>query len=372
MRTLHVIFIAIGIIALISCSPEKPEAQNAEPKAGKPLNIILLIGDGMGVSQVSATFYFDENTNHFKRFQHIGLINTSSATHKITDSGAAGTAFATGERSYNGVIGMNADGYKLENIAEILAANNYNTGVVSTSSITHATPAAFYSHVPQRSQQDEIARQLTTSEIDFFAGGGYKYFIMRKDSLNLFDDLRNNGFIVDTNELLASEQLQADKKYGFLLAKDHLEAAHEGRADFLPNATKAALNYFSSREEPFFVMIEGSQIDWAGHAKNTPYMLAEMEDFNKTMGLVLDFAKENGNTLVIVTSDHETGGFALSAKDVDDEHADYNTIEPNFATGGHTAALVPVFSYGPQAEKFIGIYDNTVLFDKMKMVGTKK
>jgi alkaline phosphatase len=350
------ILIAILAIILTSCTPKE------EIKETKP-NVILLIGDGMGVSQLSAGFYYGKGESNFKRFKHIGLINTSSASHKITDSGAGATAFSAGKRTYNGSINFDIDSLPMTIITEILADNNYINGIISTSQITHATPAAFYAKSKSRNFQEDIALQLFNSPIRFAAGGGYQYYANRSDSINYLDSFNTYDFIVDTNGF-GTEKLDASKKYAFLLAPNGMPGMLDGRGDFLPQATQHALDYFSTSDNSFFIMIEGSQIDWAGHANNAEYLITEQLDFDKAVGVAMDFAEKNGNTLVIVLADHETGGFSLAAKE-NEEGADYNEIVPAFATKEHSASLVPVLAYGPGAEAFKGIYDNNEVFYKI-------
>ena len=354
-RIIKIYFLLAIPAILISCNSEKPIDEvnsNSNP------NVILLIGDGMGLSQLSAAFYYGESTSNFSRFKEIGFINTSSAKQTITDSGAGGTAFAIGEKTYNGAIGVNADSISVPNIVEILSQDNYNTGVISTSSVTHATPASFYAHVINRGMQDEIAEQLVVSDIDFFAGGGTSFFSNRKDSLDLMKKLSDNGFIM--NYETPSEKLDINNKYGFLLAENGMPNMLENRGDFLPDYTKFAIDYFSQSDHSFFLMVEGSQIDWAGHSNEADYLITEVLDFDKTIGIAMDFAEKNQNTLVIVLADHETGGFTLATND-----GDYSIIKPAFATHGHSATLIPVLAFGPGAESFKGIYQNAEVFDKI-------
>jgi len=337
-----------------------------DKKSSNPVNIILLIGDGMGLSHVSTVYYFGEDSSSFDEFEAIGLMNTSSASHKITDSGAGGTALSSGKRTYNGAIGVDKDSNVIENIVEILSKKAYMTGIVATSSITHATPAVFYAHVKSREQHEDIAVQLLHSDIDFFAGGGTKYFCRRKDNLNFLDSFSKYGFIVDTTGLKQNINYDLKNKYGYILFEKSLPKATEKRGNFLPDATHEALKYLSNAENGFFLMVEGSQIDWAGHDNDADYLIAEMLDFNKTIKVALDFAKKDGNTLVIVLADHETGGFTLgSGLSYEESEKDYNKILPTFATKGHSASLIPVFAYGPNSDKFTGIYKNTDVFLKL-------
>jgi alkaline phosphatase len=359
MKNIAVLFLLLGTIA---CTSDVQIHEETEA----PTNIIFLIGDGMGLSAVSATVYYGDLYSEFSRFNEIGLSITSSATHKVTDSAASGTAMAAGKKTYNGAIGVDTAKVSIENITEVVSPLGWKTGVVATSSVTHATPASFYAHVEQRKMEEEIAVQLLDSEIDFFAGGGIGFFSKRTDEANLLGTAEDKGFIVDTTALADPGSLSSDRKYGFLLAEGGMPPALQGRDDFLPNATALAIEHLSQNDNGFFLMIEGSQIDWAGHANDSEYLVGEMLDFEKTIALTLDFAKKDGNTLVVVTADHETGGLALASyTDEDTGASDYSRIGPSFATGGHSATMIPVFAYGPGAEAFKGIYQNTELFHKM-------
>jgi len=357
----HMTFLVMAV-AMMAFST----AGYSQSPSEKPLNIILLIGDGMGVSEVTTGFYYGEGPSVFNRFFHIGLQQTSSAKEKVTDSAASGTAIATGTKTYNGAIGVDTTLTPHQNIAELTASNGWSTGVIATSTITHATPASFYAHVFNRGMEDQIAAQLLDSEIDFFAGGGLARFIARADSANLLPMAAEKGFMVDTAKLATAGSLKADQKYGFLLAMGGMPPMTGGRGDFLPDATKLAISHLSKNQKGFFLLVEGSQIDWAGHANSTEYMVSEMLDFEKTVAAALDYADKDGNTLVVVTGDHETGGFALGpGANEAGAYANYAEIEPVFATTGHTATLIPVFAYGPGAEHFQGIYQNTEIFHKM-------
>lgn len=353
--------ILLPVFMWVSCqNKDIQDKKSNEVNKQKPQNVILLIGDGMGLQEASLTFYYSEKSV-FSGFEHIGLIKTSSASHKITDSGAGNTAFAIGEKAYNGAVGVTVDSIEAPNISERLSAS-HKIGVLATSSITHATPAAFYAHVKDRDNEFEIASQLHNSPVDFFAAGGYRFFTDRPDGLNLMDSLRERNFHIDTNELNAFDPIKPDKKYGFMLSGEAMPVADQ-RGSFLADATHKALEYFDQAEDPFFMMIEGSQIDWAGHYNDNDYMVSEVLDFQKTIEVAKKYAEKNNNTLVVVTADHETGGYALSTDY--ENNKDYDRLSPSFATGGHTASLVPVFAFGPGAENFTGIYENTDIFHKI-------
>jgi len=337
-----------------------------------PKNVILLISDGTGLSQVSSAFYFKESSPNYARFKHIGLIKTSSSREDVTDSAAGATAFACGVKTYNGAIGVSDDSTEVRNLVEIAAAENIKTGMIATSSITHATPASFYSHALNRGFSEEIAADLVASEVDFFAGGGLQFFNNRTDGQNLLHALSEKQFTIDTTSLNDFATINSSEKAAFLLAKDAMPPIIRGRGNFLSNATELAIQFLSKDDSGFFIMAEGSQIDWGGHENNAPYLLSELLDFDDAVGRALDFAEKDGNTIVIVTSDHETGGFTLAAKKkiTEDgiEYSDYSEVEMTFSTIGHTATLIPVFAYGPGSEEFAGVYENTAIFEKILKV----
>lgn len=338
------------------------EAQSIESESGqRPRNVILLIGDGMGLSHVSSPYYFSKDPPAFNRFRHIGLSRTSSAETPVTQSAAAATAMATGYKTYNMAIGVDMDTVPRENIIELLSEQGFMTGVIATSSITDATPAGFYAHQADRTMQFEIAMDLLESDVDFFAGGGIKYFL---------DSIRTNYFEINDVEINFTKLKKIKKpipgsRYGFLMGADRMLTMLEGRKTYLRDATTIAVEFLSTGDEGFFLMVEGSQIDWAGHGNQVEYMIAEMNDFNQVLNSVLDWAERDAETLVIVTADHETGGYTLGAKGRNGYDADYSLITPTFASTNHSAALVPVFSFGPGAENFTGIFENTEIFHKL-------
>ncbi len=342
---------------------------NSSVPEEKPRNIILMIGDGMGLSQLSSAFYYGNGEPNFARFPIVGLSRTSASSDKITDSAAGATALSTGKKTYNGAIGVDAKKKSVETLIEYFAAKGLSNGLVATSSITHATPASFYAHVKKRKMQDEIAEHLVQSNVDFFAGGGQKFFKIGEGDNDLTEMLRAKDFVINTQKLDVELPYNNANKYGYLLAKDGMPTMENDRGDFLKRASLLALECLSKNEKGFFLVIEGSQIDWGGHANNASYVISETLDFDQTVGAVLDFAKEDGNTLVIVTADHETGGFTLKAKlkkvPFGGSKPDYDEIDPSFSTGGHSAALVPVLAYGPGAEMFSGIYQNTAIHQKI-------
>lgn len=336
---------------------EPVKVDNLPSFGSKAKNIILLIGDGMGTTQVFAALTANKGKLNFTQFPYTGFSMTQSADNYITDSAAGGTALSTGRRTTNGAIAMDTMGVVFKTILEIGEERGKATGLVSTSSITHATPASFIAHQPSRKMEEEIALDFLKTDIDVFIGGGKSYFDQRKDSQNLIQKLVEKGYDVPVG-IDAIAASKAAKIAGFLA--DHHAERVPGRGEALSISTQKAIDVLSSNKKGFFLMVEGSEIDWGGHANNIEYVVRETLDFDKAVGVALQFALKNKNTLVIVTSDHETGGLALTGGTIEK-----GEVISGFSTGGHTSVMVPVFAIGPGAEAFTGVYKNTAVFHKM-------
>ncbi|GAB4285785.1 MAG: alkaline phosphatase [Ignavibacteriaceae bacterium] len=345
------------LLLLLYVQPEHAQEDS------RPENIILLIGDGMGINYVAASVLSMEN-DPFRKFDITGFSITSSADKLITDSAAGATAIATGYRTNNYFIGVDTLYQPLYSFFSLAESLNKSTGLVATSTITHATPASFVANVNNRADELEIARQMIYKDLEVVIGGGKKFFLplkdngSREDDQNLIDSLKNSGynFINSFPELVSDT---SDDKFFAILSLEGLPKASE-RDYSLGTLTSIALKKLSSDPDGFVLMVEGSQIDWAGHYHETDYLLNELSDFNTAINTALDFAIEDKNTLVIVTADHETGGMAITAGEKDGSE-----LEIKYLTGGHTAGLVGVFAYGPGAEKFSGVYDNYILGRKI-------
>jgi alkaline phosphatase len=351
-------------LLLLPFGCKSPENLNLELLEREPpaRNIILLIGDGMGIGQISAGMYSHKKPLNIEQFNIIGLQKTYAADDLITDSAAGATAFATGHKTNKSALGLDASGNVVSNIFEQAKEREYALGLLTTSSIVHATPAGFFAHVPLRSQYEDIAEQLTNKEIDFFMGGGMRYFNNRDtDGRDLISDMRKNGYnIYDAYETeLYTITPDFSRGFGYFTAKEDPPKNMTGRK-YLPPATRIGTRFLQKRSSRGFIfMVEGAQIDWAGHANDQEYMITEMLDFDEAVGEALAFAKRNKETLVIVTADHETGGYAIQPGSTRD------SLIAGWTAEDHTASLVPVFAYGPRAELFRGIYENTAIYDKM-------
>ena len=344
---------------LESCRVQQlPPPENATAR-----NIIFLIGDGMGLGHISAALYANDNSLNLEQFTHIGFQKTYSANDLITDSAAGATAFACGVKTYNGAIGLTADSAACETILEELQEQGYATGLIATATIVHATPAAFAAHQPIRVFYEEIAEDLAASGIDYLVGGGKRYFDRReKDERDLIREMEGKNYYVtnylehELKDLVPSPM----SRFCYFAADKHPLTKAAGR-DYLPRAVSMGVSYLGRRSSTgFFLMAEGSMIDWGGHSNDGGLVIEETKDFDRAVKEALNFAGRDGETLVIVTADHESGGMALNPG------SSFESVNASFTTNGHTAAMVPVFAYGPGAELFEGIYENTEIYYKMR------
>jgi len=357
--------LVIFTTTIYSRSYHNPLDSTIIQKEKRAKNIILLIGDGMGLAQIHAGMTANKNHLILEQFKCIGFSKTNSANKYITDSGAGGTALSTGHKTNNGYIGVDTLCKSLKTILEIAEDNNLATGLVSTSSITHATPASFIAHNCNRNKYEEIAEDFLKTDIDVFIGGGKDNFNKRKDNKNLVDELKKKGYTI-TDTITDFVNLKTSKLAGFT-SKGHNPSILAGRGNMLPLSTQVAIDILKQNKKGFFMMVEGSQIDWGGHENNIEYITSEMIDFDKAIGVALEFAKKDGNTLVIVTADHETGGLAIQGGDIKT-----GKVEAKFAGKDHSGIMVPVFAFGPGSEIFTGVQDNTDIFKKcVKLLGLK-
>lgn len=332
-------------LSFLSCTSEKKE------QAPKAINVIYMIGDGMALPQVFAAMLATGDDMTFTQFPYIGVVDTRSISNTITDSAAGGTALACDKKTKNGMVGMDSDTLAMETILEALADQGKSTGIVVTCYSGHATPADFYAKVPKRNMYEDIAVQMAESEkLNVMIGGGRKHFTNRSDSTDLIVRMVEElGWkVYDTLDNIDTTCM----KYAVLANKGHMPHYPE-RGEFLPNGVKTALKTLEQDEDGFFLMVEGSQIDFACHAHDSAWMVNEMIDFNNAVQVALDYAKTHDNTLVVVTADHETGGLTMI-----DRQGKYTNVEFDYSTGSHTCLPVMIYAYGPGAELFTGWMQN--------------
>ena len=344
-RIINIIFALVCIsLFLNSCNQKKEET----PKA---INVIYMIGDGMALPQVFGTMLATGEDLAFQQFPYIGVVDTRSASNDITDSAAGGTALACDKKTKNGMVGMDVDTLAMETILETLANQGKSTGIVVTCYSGHATPADFYAKVPKRSMYEDIAMQMAESDkLNVMIAGGRKHFDSRKDSINLIERMENElGWkVYDTLADIDTTCM----KYAVLANRNHMPV-YPDRGEFLPEGVKTALKTLEQDEDGFFLMVEGSQIDFACHAHDSVWMINETVDFSNAVQVALDYAKTHDNTLVVVTADHETGGLTMI-----DPAGHYSNVSFNYSTGSHTCLPVLIYAYGPNAELFTGWMQN--------------
>jgi len=334
----------------------KPAAQ-APASAARPKNVILLIGDGMGLAQIYTGYTLNQGNLNLFQIRDIGFSITAAADNYITDSAAGATAMATGHKTRNRYISVDTVGKPLPAITQSLKQKDFRTAIITAGDITDATPACFYAHQPERSMSEAIALDFMGTNNDILIGGGVNSFTRRKDGQNLFSQLSQKGYTVSGS----FGSLDTIRNSRFVVLDDSaVVSKQKGRGDFLPHALQKSLTTLAPGGKPFFIMAEGAQIDWGGHSNNVEYVGREMLDFDQAIGEALKFADRNGETLVIITADHETGGLSLLGGNVAQR-----IIRSNFSTGDHTSIPVPVFAYGPGAEQFRGVYQNTEICRKI-------
>ena len=318
--------------------------------AAKPKNIILIIGDGTGLNQITLSRIATGGADHrlaIDQMPFFGNSLTHSYNNIYTDSAASATSWATGVKTKNKFLSITPNGKAIPTIPEILSNKGYISGLVATSSITHATPAAFYAHIDSRYKEKEIASQLLESPIQLSLGGGLEFFDIAKAQ-------ESNLLITDMKELDGDDFLKAKKVLG-LFDEDGINRSSNKPTQL--QMTKSALDFLSLKASSnscngFFLMSEGSQIDWASHDNDAATMVVEFKDFDQTIAMAMDFVTSNKETLLLVTADHETGGLQILSKKDD-------MVKVQWGTGSHTSIPVGVYAYGPGAHEFTGLMDNT-------------
>ena len=363
--------------------------------ADKPKNVIYLIGDGMGFGAVSSLLLSEEEVTGFELAPVIGLSETCSADSYVTDSAAGGTALATGTRTNNGYVGADPEGKQLTSILRKAQTMGKKTAIVVNTTLTEATPGAFYAGVDSRKKVFDIAKQFTESGVDVAIGGGLDHFIARPDSLDLTATLIEKGYDVYLNweTVLKTD---SDKFVGILPLYDlHRREENNGTASaaegqevclaaqlaalneetevthlseptvYLEKATSKALEVLSrDNKDGFFLMIESAIIDGYGHNNDSEGMIVEMKEFDCTLNKMIEYVNQHPETLLVVTADHETGGTGVYYSG--HKPGSGIPVRLKFSTSGHTGTVVPIFAYGAGAENFAGVMKNTDIPKKIE------
>jgi len=366
---LKISFAFTFLLLLVGCKSNTSISYDLDDKGKEfqdyPTNIILLIGDGMGLTQISAAMYSNNNRLALAKFPVIGFHKSHAANELITDSAAGGTAIACGIKTNNGNIGTDENGLPTLSILEELDSMNFSTGMIVTSTIVHATPAAFAAHRARREMYEEIALDYLNANVDLLIGGGRQYFQNREmDDRDLINEFENKGYIVMDQLYTTMNKIKwpLDKNLLYFTA-DKQPLTVSGGIDYLSFAVRQGVQYLEQKSNKgFFLLVEGSQIDWMNHANDGRGVVMETLDFDRAIWEAIQYANKKGNTLVLVTADHESGGMSIEAD------SRMNKLKYGFTTNGHTAAMIPVFAYGPGSSLFRGIYENTSIYHKMRAV----
>ena len=296
---------------------EKPyEVKKLVPPTGKKIkNVILMIGDGMSLMHMYSAWTANRGKLWLDNSQYTGLSKTYCANRLITDSGAGGTALATGHKTNYHMVGVDPEGKPLESLATLANKKGLSSGIAVTCRLWDATPAEF-------------------------------------------KELREKGYQTPRSW----EELAKIQKGKVFCVTDTVDTPLPAeRGDLLARASMKAIDLLGQNPEGFFLMVEGSQLDDYGHFNDIDLLMQETHDFDRTIGRIFEWAAQDGETLVVVTADHETGGLTLVDGDLNE-----GRIVCKFSTGGHSGVMVPVYAFGPGAENFTGIFENTDIFWKIK------
>ncbi len=314
-------------------------------------NIILFIGDGCGLAQLYAGFTANKSRLNIFNMKGTGFSKTDSYDSYITDSAPGSTALSSGHKTCNRFVGVDHTGTALKLLPEYLIEKKIKTGLITTGNVTDATPADFYGHNINRDDAANMFRNLAASPVSILMGSGDNAFndelhqILQKENFAVTDNVAN---VKDTNKRWLVMQQQAR------------HTAINGRKEWMREAFAKSIDMLKANKDGFFLMVEAAQIDYGGHAMDLSYVTTEVMDMDKTVGEAMRFADSNGETLVIVLADHETGGLTLL-----DGNLQTGYVAGNFSTNDHTGIPIPVFAYGPQSKKFTGFYENTEVFKKI-------
>lgn len=335
-----------------------PVEKIVPPTGTKVKNVILMIGDGMSLMHVYSAWTANRGKLYLENCEVTGLSKTYCANKLVTDSGAGGTAMAIGQKTNYHSVGVDVNGNPQPSLIKLAKQKGMSAGVAVTCRLWDATPADFCCHNTDRDNEDEIIADYVNCEADYVVGGGAKKFENRKDGRSIFKELEQKGYQV-ARSWEECKNLKSGKIFAVTDSVDTPLPAERG--DRLAQSSLKGIELLNQNPNGFFMMIEGSQLDDYGHFNDLDLLMQETHDFDRTVGKILEWAAKDGETLVVVTADHETGGLTLI-----DGDKDKGEIKCKFSTTGHSGVMVPVYAFGPGAELFTGIYENTDIFHKIK------
>ena len=334
------------------------------PKGKKVKNVILMIGDGMSLMHVYTAWAANRGKLWLENAQATGLSKTWAVKKLVTDSGSGGTSLATGVKTVYHAVGVDPEGKPLTSLVDVAKELGKDAGMAVTCRLWDATPCDFCCHNIDRDKEEELVGDYPTSGVDFVFGGGAQKFTNRKDGRDIFKELQKKGYHVSRT---LDDFFAYDKNSRiFAVPYDKDIPLPDERGDLLARASMKGISLMNQNKNGFFMMIEGSQLDDYGHFNQLDLLMKETLDFDKTIGEVMKWAAKDGETLVVVTADHETGGLTLV-----NGNKDEGRVECCFSTKDHSGAMVPVYAFGPGAENFTGIFENTDVFKKIKKLMTE-
>lgn len=334
------------------------------PKGKKVKNVILMIGDGMSLMHVYTAWAANRGKLWLENAQATGLSKTWAVKKLVTDSGSGGTSLATGVKTVYHAVGVDPEGKPLTSLVDVAKELGKDAGMAVTCRLWDATPCDFCCHNIDRDKEEELVGDYPTSGVDFVFGGGAQKFTNRKDGRDIFKELQKKGYHVSRT---LDDFFAYDKNSRiFAVPYDKDTPLPNERGDLLARASMKGISLMNQNKNGFFMMIEGSQLDDYGHFNQLDLLMKETLDFDQTVGEVMKWAAKDGETLVVVTADHETGGLTLV-----NGNKDEGRVECCFSTKDHSGAMVPVYAFGPGAENFTGIFENTDVFKKIKKLMTE-
>lgn len=334
------------------------------PKGKKVKNVILMIGDGMSLMHVYTAWAANRGKLWLENAQATGLSKTWAVKKLVTDSGSGGTSLATGVKTVYHAVGVDPEGKPLTSLVDVAKELGKDAGMAVTCRLWDATPCDFCCHNIDRDKEEELVGDYPTSGVDFVFGGGAQKFTNRKDGRDIFKELQKKGYHVSRT---LDDFFAYDKNSRiFAVPYDKDTPLPDERGDLLARASMKGISLMNQNKNGFFMMIEGSQLDDYGHFNQLDLLMKETLDFDQTVGEVMKWAAKDGETLVVVTADHETSGLTLV-----NGNKDEGRVECCFSTKDHSGAMVPVYAFGPGAENFTGIFENTDVFKKIKKLMTE-
>jgi len=344
-----------AVLSYVTPYPYETVTVQQPPVTNEVRNVIFLIGDGMGLEQVSCAWVLNHGKLNLDNMTVVGLSRTYSLSDLITDSAAGGTALAVGEKTANSHVGTDPDGNPLYSMLVKAQEGGKKTGVAVTCHLADATPADFCCHSDDRYKYDEVIAGYAVSGVDYIAGGGRDYFCKnRKDGRDIADEMARKGYAVATDEVAL---MAAGLPILALLSDDNMPVALE-RGDLFRHMVAKGLKELSEQggDKGFVFMIEGSSIDDWLHENRIDRAMEELMDFDRTLGDVLQWAAADGHTLVVVTADHATGALTLQDGDLEE-----GRVEVAFGNDSHNGIAVPYYVWGPGSDRFGGIMENAEL-----------